>query len=255
MLQLLARGTPPESIRVVDIRRSERNDMGSGTAAAEVSFVQTDITSPASVRAAFEHPWADSCASLPLTVFHTAAVILASERSPRQHAFPDAVNVRGTANVLAAARDAGADVFSATSSASIAIRPVRPFVAPWASSIHGFWQVLDERDFDGNDVRPRECFFGNYPVSKAAAERLVCAANNGDGFRAGCIRPANGVYGHPTDNTVGDPLSRAALPTCVEHTSPYLPTHPSRLSFLPLGTSSLTLMTPVSRILAVGCPT
>lgn len=210
MLQLLARGNPPESIRIIDIRRSERNDMRTGPA-AQVEFVKTDITSPESVDAAFARPWHPSVSRLPLTVFHTAAVILASERSKFQYDFPEAVNVTGTKNMLAAARRAGADVFSSTSSGSICIKPVQPFVAPWANSPQNFWQVLDVRDFNV-PLREREGYFANYPSTKAVAERLVCGAS-GEGFRTGCIRPANGVYGNPTDNTVGDPLSREVLPT------------------------------------------
>jgi nucleoside-diphosphate-sugar epimerase len=74
-----------------------------------------------------------------------------------------------------------------------------------------FWQILDEREFS-QPLRPRAEFFGNYPASKAVAERLVCAASSRS-FRTGCIRPANGVYGNPTDNTVGGPLSRSIFPT------------------------------------------
>ncbi|KAI0095429.1 NAD(P)-binding protein [Hypoxylon sp. NC0597] len=214
VLQLLARGNPPESIRIIDIRKTERNDMRTGPA-TEVEFVQTDITSPHSVEAAFARPWHPSVAHLPMTVFHTAAVILASERSKYQYAFPEAVNVRGTKNVLEAARKAGADIFSSTSSASISIRPVEPFVVPWARSPRHFWQILDVKDFDA-PLRDREGYFANYPASKAVAERFVCGANS-EGFRTGCIRPANGVYGNPTDNTVGDPLSRRVLPTWVPH--------------------------------------
>ncbi|KAI1770984.1 NAD(P)-binding protein [Hypoxylon cercidicola] len=214
VLQLLARGNPPESIRILDIRRTERNDMRTGRA-AEIEFLQTDITSSDSVDAAFARPWPPFIRHLPLTVFHTAAVILASERSKFQYAFPEAVNVTGTKNVLAAARKFGADVFSSTSSGSISIRPVEPFVAPWASSVQNFWQILDVKDFDA-PLREREGYFANYPASKAVAERLVCGAN-GEKLRTGCIRPANGVYGNPTDNTVGDPLARGILPTWVPH--------------------------------------
>ncbi|KAI2602589.1 NAD(P)-binding protein [Hypoxylon sp. NC1633] len=214
VLQLLARGNPPESIRILDIRRTERNDMRTGPA-AQVEFVKTDITSPDSVDTAFARPWHPSVARLPLTVFHTAAVILASERSEFQYAFPEAVNVNGTKNVLAAARKFGADIFSSTSSGSISIRPVEPFVAPWASSPKNFWQFLDVADFDA-PLREREGYFANYPASKAVAERLVCG-DNSESLRTGCIRPANGVYGNPTDNTVGDPLSREVLPTWVPH--------------------------------------
>ncbi|KAI2469043.1 NAD(P)-binding protein [Annulohypoxylon bovei var. microspora] len=214
VLQLLARGNPPESIRIIDIRKTERNDMRTGPA-AEIEFVKTDITSVNSVETAFALPWNPRVAYLPLTVFHTAAVILASERSKFQYAFPEAVNVRGTKNVLAAARKAGADVFSSTSSGSISIQPVEPFVAPWERSPRHFWQTLDVKDFFV-PLREREEYFANYPASKAVAERFVCSENSED-FRTGCIRPANGVYGNPTDNTVGDPLARTILPTWVPH--------------------------------------
>ncbi|OTA55795.1 NAD(P)-binding protein [Hypoxylon sp. EC38] len=220
VLQLLARGNPPESIRIIDIRKTERNDMRTGPA-TEVEFIQTDITSPDSVEAAFARPWHSSVAHLPLTVFHTAAVILASERSKYQYAFPEAVNVRGTKNVLEAARKAGADIFSSTSSGSISIRPVEPFVVPWARSPRYFWQILDVKDFDA-PLREREGYFANYPASKAVAERFVCGANS-EGFRTGCIRPANGVYGNPTDNTVGDPLSRRVLPTVLTSNDSWVP--------------------------------
>ncbi|KAI1464807.1 NAD(P)-binding protein [Daldinia caldariorum] len=214
VLQLLARGNSPEAIRIIDIRKTERNDMCSGPA-TEVEFVQADITSSNSVDAAFARPWNPRVSHLPLTVFHTAAVILASERSGFQYAFPEAVNVTGTKNVLAAARKAGADIFSSTSSGSISIRPVEPFVPPWASSPRNFWQILDVQDFDA-PLRERKGYYANYPASKAVAERFVCGSSS-EKFRTGCIRPANGVYGNPTDNTVGDPLGRTVIPSWVSH--------------------------------------
>ena len=76
-----------------------------------------------------------------------------------------------------------------------------------------FWQVLDEADFY-KPLRKHEGFYANYPVSKAAAERIVCDANSRE-FRTGCIRPANGVYGNPTSNTVGGPLNMGVCPTSV----------------------------------------
>jgi nucleoside-diphosphate-sugar epimerase len=144
-------------------------------------------------------------------VFHTAAVIFASDRSAHSYAFPESVNVKGTAHLLDAAKAAGASVFSATSSASIAIQSVGTWVAPWAKEPKNCFQVLDTRDFE-LPLRKREAYFGNYPATKAVAERLVCEADD-EGFRTGTIRPANGVYGNPTDNTVGDHLSRAIVPT------------------------------------------
>ncbi|KAK8097426.1 hypothetical protein PG984_016565 [Apiospora sp. TS-2023a] len=216
ILQLLARGTPPQSIRIIDIRKPERSDMQTGPA-AKVGFVQTDITFKPSVEVAFAREWDRSVAKLPLTVFHTAAVIIPSDRSKYIYDFPERVNVTGTKNVMEAAEAAGADVFSVTSSASIAIRPIEPFVSPWrfGSWPRYFWQVLDCRDF-WKPLRPHEEFFGNYPASKAVAEREVCAANK-KGFRTGCIRPANGIYGSPSDNILGDPLARAVMPTWATH--------------------------------------
>lgn len=189
----------------------------------DVDFVQADISSRSATDAAFSKPWRDpGLQALPLTVFHTAAVIVPSDRSRLVYAFPKRVNVDGTANVLCAARRAGADVLVYTSSASIAIRPVQfwvspfPFFSLWRSRRkseergHGeawprhYFQTLDDWDLDRR-IRRHSDFFGNYPASKAVAERLVCDAN-GEGFRTGCLRPANGVYGDPTDNTVGGPI-------------------------------------------------
>ncbi|KAF5027614.1 hypothetical protein F66182_285 [Fusarium sp. NRRL 66182] len=210
VLQLLARGTSPRNIRILDIRKTERGDM-LAYPATQVEFVQTDIASRPSVNEAFAQPWDPSVAHLPLTVFHTAAVIIPSARSRFLYEFPEAVNIGGTNNVLAASRAAGADVFSATSSASISVRPVKAFVAPWTTLPQNYWQFLDEKDF----FRPlgcREEYFGNYAATKAVAERLVCAENEAS-FRTGCIRPANGVYGHPMDNPVGGLLTQETNPT------------------------------------------
>jgi nucleoside-diphosphate-sugar epimerase len=214
VLQLLERGQPPESIRIVDFRPPTRADLLRGPA-AKVDFVQTDISSAESTAKAFDKPWHPSVARLPLTVFHTAAVIVPSDRYRFVSDVCDAVNVGGTQNVVDAARRAGADVLVSTTSASISIRPVELWLPPWRMWSRGwprhFWQVLDEKDFLA-PLREHEAFFGNYPASKAAAERIVCGANS-KGLRTGCIRPANGIYGSPTDNTVGGALSKAVLPT------------------------------------------
>ncbi|AEO65514.1 uncharacterized protein THITE_2112596 [Thermothielavioides terrestris NRRL 8126] len=222
VLQLLERGTPPEAIRIVDFRPPNRADMSHGPA-SEVDFVQTDISSAEATDKAFRKPWDPSIAKLPLTVFHTAAVIVPSDRSKLVYGFCEAVNVTGTQNVVDAARRAGADVLVSTTSGSISIRPVELFVPPWRLWSNGggscwprhFWQVLDVKDFF-EPLRPHEQFFANYPASKAAAERIVCAANSKE-LRTGCIRPANGVYGNPTDNTVGGALANAVLPTWTSH--------------------------------------
>ncbi len=127
-------------------------------------------------------------------------------------AFIESVNVRGTKNVVSAARQAGADVFVFTSSASISLRPVEFWFPPWhfTSWPRHFAQLMDEADFF-RPLRPHNEFYANYSASKAAAERIVCGANE-PGFRTGSIRPAHGVYGHPTDNTIGMPLNTPVFP-------------------------------------------
>lgn len=214
VLQLLERGQPPSTIRIVDFQQPHRRDQLDHPLFGQVDFQKTDISSAESTDAAFSKPWDPSVEKLPLTVFHTAAVIIPSARSQLVNGFCEAVNVGGTENVLAAARRAGADIFVSTSSASISIRPVELWVAPWRSwntCPRGYCQVLEESDFF-RPLRRHEEFFGNYPASKAQAERIVCGANCRE-LRTGCIRPANGVYGHPTDNTVGGPLNSQICPT------------------------------------------
>ena len=87
----------------------------------------------------------------------------------------------------------------------------------WSLSIlrgqhpRNFFQLLTTADFHA-PLRPHAQFFGNYPASKARAERIVTAANSAQ-MRTGCIRPANGVYGNPTDNAVSMPLMRETCAT------------------------------------------
>lgn len=217
VLQLLERGQSPESIRVVDFRSPSRDDMSHGPV-SEVEFVKTDISSAESTEMAFSKPWDPKISKLPLTVFHTAAVIVPSDRTKLEYGFCEAVNVLGTQHVVDAAKRAGADILVSTTSASISIRPVGFWVAPWNlfSNSASRWpqnycQVLDEKDF-WLPLRKHEEYYANYPASKAAAERIVCRANSAS-FRTGSIRPANGVYGNPTDNTVGGPLNMGTCPT------------------------------------------
>ena len=210
VLHLLQRGQSPESIRMIDFVPPRRADMLQGKA-AHVEFVQADITSEAATRAAFDKPWHVSVANLPLTVLHPAAVINFTDRARTLLHKVNNVNLTGTANVLSAAKRAGADIFLATSSASIAIKPVNFWIWPWQRSPKNFAQIINEDDAH-SPLRDHFDYFGNYAVSKAHAEKLVMSANAQD-FKTGCIRPANGVYGTRFDHTVGQYLSRGHVPT------------------------------------------
>jgi len=158
VLQLLQRGESPESIRIVDFAPVNRRDMLK--TAAGCDFVKADISSRASVEAAFSKPWPESVADKPLTVHHTAAAVRPQERNPLLYHRISGVNRDGAVNVLEAARSAGADVFIATSSASVGIVPPRFWVWPWESSPPNYAQVVNEKDFDAPQ-RAHELFFAN----------------------------------------------------------------------------------------------
>ncbi|KAI1456619.1 NAD(P)-binding protein [Annulohypoxylon moriforme] len=211
VLQLLARGQPPESIRILDFRKPSRPDMTSGPASL-VDFAQTDISSAEATLAAFSKPWPSSVKDLPLTVFHTAAIIVPSERSMLSYERVKRVNIDGVRHVLAAARKVGADVFVSTSSASVAYRPVRYWGNPFRRYPENYWQVIDDSDFD-RLIRPHAQFFGNYAHAKGVSERLISEANE-DAFRTGVVRPANGIYGSSYgDQVVGMCLRAGTVPS------------------------------------------
>ncbi|KAL0936423.1 3-beta hydroxysteroid dehydrogenase/isomerase family [Colletotrichum truncatum] len=224
VIQLIARGHPPEAIRIVDFRKPGRDDMSEGPV-SQVDFAKADISSNSETSAAFARPWPQSVAHLPLTVFHTAAVIRPSERSPLVYDRCSRVNKTGTAHVLAAAKASGADVFVFTSSCSINLKPVNFFNAPWKRWPTHFLQVLDELDF-WKPLRPHREFFANYALTKGEAERLVCDANTipedplqPGGFRTGAVRPGNAIYGHKDDYLVGATVRMASFPT---FTAPFM---------------------------------
>lgn len=167
-----------------------RDDMLTG-AARKVQFVQADISSEDSTREAFDKAWPASVAKLPLTVLHIAAVINFTDRMKSMMFKVNSVNFTGTANVMGAAKKAGADVFIATSSASIAARPVGFWIWPFQAHPTNYFQTYGEEDAL-KPLRDHYDYYGIYPVSKANAERLVMVADSPD-FRTGCIRPANGM--------------------------------------------------------------
>lgn len=176
VLQLLQRGQSPETIRIVDFQSLTRRDMLEK--AATCDYVKADMTSPASVEAAFAKPWPASAAKKPLTVFHTAAMINPSDRSERLYWRIRRVNVDGTVNVIEAAKNAGADIFVATSSASISFLPAELWVWPWQSIPKNYVHIASEADFDA-PIRPHHLFFSNCkfddPVDKAREERAdIC---------------------------------------------------------------------------------
>ncbi|KAL3493093.1 hypothetical protein BJX62DRAFT_90594 [Aspergillus germanicus] len=185
---LIARGETPAAIRTLDINPPSRALLDLG-----ITFVRTNITDPAAVESAFSQPWPPIVAGLPLTVFHSAAVIRPAERHEAFLSLSRNVNVGGTINVLNAAKQAGATCFISTSSGSVSIRRARYWIAPWEQTPKHFVQAVSDTT---EPPKQHDQFFGNYPVTKLEAEHTVRAADDlASGFRTGCIRPANGIYG------------------------------------------------------------
>ncbi|KAK4205263.1 hypothetical protein QBC40DRAFT_323211 [Triangularia verruculosa] len=210
VLHLLSRGQPPSSIRILDFAPLSRDDMLSSPAVT-CDFVKTDITSAPSVTSAFSKPWPPSVSHLPLTVFHTAALIRPQDRHPLLYPLVSNVNLTGTLNILTTASQPhhNCDIFIATSSASVSILPPKFFpYYPWQSHPQSYFQLCNESDFS-LPLRPHNKFFANYAVSKAAAERAICAANT-PSFRTGCLRPGNAIYGQKTDPLVGNILRQGS---------------------------------------------
>ncbi|KAG5949685.1 hypothetical protein E4U60_002223 [Claviceps pazoutovae] len=213
-LDLLDGGTPVEAIRLIDLRRPIREEFSQSGRAGDVAFVQADVTSETSTTAAFEAPWPSSTAHLPLTVFHTAAVIRPYERHELLYHRCSRVNVLGTATALSCAQRAGADIFIFTSSSQAASRSVG-WSDTWTGASPRNWaQVLDETDATHSPRQQMKHaeYASNYARSKLEAEQLVCAANS-PRFRTGCIRPGNGIYGHVQDAIFGRMLRAERVPT------------------------------------------
>lgn len=215
MLSLLANGTPPQAIRIVDVKRPFRTEFLRKPASL-VDIIQADIGTESDALSAFRAPWSEEAgiAKLPLTVFHTAATIRFQERSNLFWDRCARVNVTGTSNVLEAARSSGAEIFIFTSSCCVGHKEVGWFPPPWRRYPRNFIQQLDGSDFKEPLMLDSQ-FCSNYARSKAVAERLVCSADEGGGggMRTGAIRPGNAIYGHQNDGNLGRQLAMTWAPS------------------------------------------
>lgn len=180
---MLWRGEDPKAIRILDLKEPARPE------AKNLAFIRADVTDASSLSVAYEAPWPESVRSLPLTVFHCAALITVQERSDVFLDRSMKVNVEGVRSSMEAAKRAGADCFISTSSTSVAIRDVN------------YWHLAGPNDFV--QIHPNaeplkldsDDFVSCYQYSKVAMEDMVFKANE-DKFRTGCIRPGHPVYGH-----------------------------------------------------------
>ncbi|CAI7632145.1 unnamed protein product [Penicillium pancosmium] len=208
---LLARGEDPSAVRVLDLLSPTQDVLDKG-----VEFVKTNITDELNVTTAFQQPWAEGVAPLPLTVYHTAATIRPQERLEMFLPLCSKVNIDGTRNVLNAAREAKASCFVSTSSGSVTLHKPGFWVTPWTKLPKRAFQVLSD---EAKLPERHDEFFGNYAVTKVEAEQMVRAADDpSSNFRTGCIRPANGIYGIGSDASMtitGVYLRKQGSPTWV----------------------------------------
>jgi len=183
---LLLRGE--RRIRFLDARRPRvLDDLMAKWGEEGLEFVCGDVTEPGQIQTAFDGV---------STVFCTFAIIRYWERLKHQRELSHRINVGGTANVLEACRKAGVRFLIQTSTSNTSLL--------WEHKTQsGEPVVLDETS---PYVEERN-LVNHYGTSKAAAERLVLAANSSD-LTTGSIRPCSGIFG-PHDGLVLENTLRA----------------------------------------------
>lgn len=213
------RGEDAQAIRIVDLSPPTRKEV---TENKDIGYIPADITDAEAVAKAFNAPWPQRVRSLPLTVFHCAAIISPRDRHPDFLPKYHKINVQGTANVLQAAQEAGATCFILTSSASVGLKVANYFGWPWQSRVatktyqfmpnaEPFAEALAATEYSSSP-------YGScYAWTKLQAEKLVRQAHNPTtGFLTGAIRPGHAIYGHGVQNTSSvtwDYLRRGGAPT------------------------------------------
>ena len=170
------------------LERGEREVAGFDTAPnaqlerAGVRMVRGSVTELKALSAA--------CAGVDV-VYATFALIRFYERLPFQYAESHAVNVAGTANLLAACVSNGVRVLVATSTSHVCVSP------QWCTAKEP--ARLDEH----SPLLCAERSPSHYGWTKVQAERLVLEAHSHaeGGLRAGCVRPCSAIFG-PADGFI-----------------------------------------------------
>ncbi|KAJ7598665.1 NAD-P-binding protein [Mycena floridula] len=219
VVYLLKRGEHPNRIRIIDLRPPTREDLTTGLA-AEVQFLQVDITDAKAVDAAFSAPWPKSSSepSPEITVIHTAANIRFYERHSKLVEKSAEVNIGGTQNIINASISIGASALVYTSSGSVSIHSQSFLLWPWQKEPKLFVQAINDDD----ELIPKQPhgFFSNYALTKSLAERRVRNSDklpSGSGvLRTGCLRPGNGIFGPGGDMLCGAYLVRKTTPSWIQ---------------------------------------
>ncbi|KAF1815941.1 putative 3-beta hydroxysteroid dehydrogenase/isomerase family protein [Eremomyces bilateralis CBS 781.70] len=204
---LLQRGEDSRTIVNFDIRPPVKGGLEA------IRFISVDVTDPESLAHAFATAWDDGASKLPLTVFHTVAIVRTTDRTHDTMGPYERINIHGTQNTLEASKAVGASVFLMTSSGSVLIARPGLWMWPWQKYPARFVQPLCDHE-PSLYLSKLEEFFGCYAYSKFQAEKLVQRADDPDGgFRTGCIWPVNAVYGDEDDLQGGQMLRNGGSPS------------------------------------------
>ncbi|KAF9219894.1 NAD(P)-binding protein, partial [Gyrodon lividus] len=199
---LLLRGEM--NIRVVDLNPPEAVI----SSQAAVSFVRADITDPVSIRDALLQPF-NEIGSPPTVIYHTAALIRFWERSYYSWHLSYRVNVLGTRNVVAAAKEIPGATLIYTSTADAIIHSTK-FCRLGLDGKYPPWNKHVISD-DDPPLGPWEQHESCYARSKVLAERLIIGANGQSGLKTGIIRPGHTIVG-PNDRLCTSTLSMPRVP-------------------------------------------
>ncbi|KAJ7083654.1 hypothetical protein B0H15DRAFT_850289 [Mycena belliarum] len=187
------------SIRILDVTPPLPNILEHPS----VSFVKTDITSLDSLRAGLSAPFPATGAHASV-IFHTAAIIRFWERAAYCWDASYRVNVVGTKNVLAMAKElVPAPMVIYTSSAETVAGCPKFMRIDWDE----YPASIQDDDRPPTFVRKESC----YPRSKRMAEQLIISASANEGLKTGILRPGHTIVG-PNDRMISSTLMMPRLP-------------------------------------------
>ncbi|KAH7927636.1 NAD(P)-binding protein [Leucogyrophana mollusca] len=172
-----------------------------------VSYIKTDVTSLDSIRRGLHQPF-PATGTPPTVIYHTAVVIRFWERAYYAWHLSYNVNVLGTRNIIAAAKEIPGAVLIYTSSSDTVI-PSTKFCRLGLDTDPRKTKVISD---DDPPLSHWESHESSYARSKALAERLVVEANGQNGLKTGIIRPGSTITG-PNDRLCTSTLTMARVPT------------------------------------------
>jgi len=92
------------------------------------------------------------------------------------------------------------DIFIFTSSSSLTAPHINFWIPPWQKYPKTLVHVADDEPFASLSNRKYPDFYSNYAYTKYLAETLVCKADDPEnGFRTGCLRAGNVIFGSGGD--------------------------------------------------------